>query len=249
MTANRADGTGSHPLDIWHVRLDDGETRTLSLDELDRAYDEGWIHERTLVLEAGAIHWVPLAEIAGLDTAVVPEPPVHEPAPYSIAPLALDTSSAPENRFDALGADEALAALRDDPDATFLTRKRRWPKVMRVASILAVIGVVGVVGFQKRPQIADALATATGKKAALAAQAAAAQAQADVESKAKARAEAETKAKAEAEAKAKARAEAEAKAKAEAEAKAKAEAEVPTMSLSALPNAKKGVRPLPAKKR
>lgn len=253
MMTQGADRSGNHPLDIWHVRLDNGETRALSLDELDRAFDEGWVHERTLVLKAGAIRWVPLGEIAGLDAAPESEP---EPAPYSIAPLALDTNNDFEVQLDNLRTEDALADLAGDPDMTFVTKKSAWPKVMKVVTIAAVVGVLGFVGFRQRAQIQDGFATVTGKKAAAAAQAAAAKAEADTAA-AKAKAEADAKAKAEADARAKSGSPlpapfgGDAKAKAEADAKAKADAAVPTMTLSALPNAKGGKvgKPAPAKRR
>jgi hypothetical protein len=249
MMTNRADvtGSGDQPLDVWHVRLANGETRALSLDELDRAFNEGWVDERTLVLRAGAIRWVPLGEIAGLDDAPEPEP---EPAPYSIAPFALDTNADFEVQLDNLRTEDSLADLAGDPEPTFVTKKRVWPKILKVVSIAAVVGVLGFVGFRQRAQIQDGFATVTGKKAAAAAQAAAAKAEA-VTAAAKAKAEADAKAKAEADARAKAKAKAEADAKAEAEAKAKADAAIPTLNLASLPTAKgvKGVKPAPAKRR
>lgn len=226
--------------EFWHVRLGNGATRVLSLDDLDRAFQDGWVDEHSLVSKTGTAPWVPLGQVAGLDDDVTNAlPESNDAAPYSIAPLALDTDASEfEVRLDRLRSGDALAAYDAQPDPTLTQRSRRWPKVMKVASIVAVLGVLGGVGFQRRPQIKDAIAAATGQKAAEAALAAATKAKADAEVAAKAKAEAEAKAKADAEAKAKA--DADAKAKAEAEAKAKAEAAVPTLSLASLPNAKKG---------
>lgn len=223
--------------EFWHVRLGNGATRVLSLDDLDRAFQDGWVDEHSLVSKTGAAPWVPLGQLAGLDDDVTNAlPDSNDAAPYSIAPLALDTGGSElEVRLDDLRSGDALAARGDEPEPTFLTqRSRRWPKVMKVASIVAVLGVLGGVGFQRRPQIKDAIATATGQKAAEAALAAATRAKAEAEVAAKAKAEAEAKAKAEAEAEAKAKADAKAKAE------AKADAAVPTLSLASLPNAKKG---------
>ena len=58
-------GSGRHDLDIWHVRLADGATRALSLDELDAGFQAGWISESTMVLRAGSLRWAPLSEVAG----------------------------------------------------------------------------------------------------------------------------------------------------------------------------------------
>jgi len=225
--------------EFWHVRLGNGATRVLSLDDLDRAFQDGWVDEHSLVSKTGTAPWVPLGQVAGLDddvTNALPQP--NDAAPYSIAPLALDTGASDlEVRLDDLRSGDALAAYDAQPDPTFLgQRSRRWPKVMKVASIVAVLGVLGGVGFQRRPQIKDAIAAATGQKAAEAALAAATQAKAKAEADAKAKAKAEADAKAKADGEAKAKADADAKA----EAKAKADAAVPTLSLASLPNAKKG---------
>ncbi len=238
MTTNCADvtGSGKHPLDIWHVRLANGETRALSLDELDKAFDEGWVNERTLVLKAGAIRWLPLGEIAGLDES--PEPPPSESVPHSIAPLALDVESDFEVRLDDLRTDDALADLSSEPSETFLTNRKsgRGARVAKVLGAVAVLGVLAGVGFTQRPRIAHAVANAKGVTTSVDAKAKA-EAKTKAEADARAKAEADARAKVDAEAKAKAKADADARAKAEADAKA-----VPTMSLGSLPNAddKKG---------
>jgi hypothetical protein len=53
--------------DSWKVKLDDGQVRTLTLDQLDEGYKDGWIRGRTPVLPEGGFVWKPLRDVAGLD--------------------------------------------------------------------------------------------------------------------------------------------------------------------------------------
>ena len=87
MTQADVTGSGRNHLDTWHVKLANGETRALSLDELDAGFHDGWITERTMVLAAGSLRWAPLGEVAGLDET----PPPVASTPNSIAPLAIDS--------------------------------------------------------------------------------------------------------------------------------------------------------------
>jgi hypothetical protein len=75
----RASGSA---FELWHVQLPAGGVRTLSLDELDAAFQAGSVNERTMVLKAGAIHWTTLGEAAGI-----------EEQPNSLAPFASDVAS------------------------------------------------------------------------------------------------------------------------------------------------------------
>lgn len=56
----------------------------MSIDELDRAFDAGFIHSRTNVLAPGSFKWTTLGEAAGLED----EPPYVEQTP-SLAPMAI----------------------------------------------------------------------------------------------------------------------------------------------------------------
>jgi hypothetical protein len=136
-------GSGRQQLDTWHVKLANGETRALSLDELDAGFHEGWITGRTMVLAAGSSRWAPLGEVAGLDETPAPV----ASSPNSIAPFALDSFDVDVSMDSSSGADVA----------TF--RPRRGRTVLTVMTALAVIGGLGYAGFLGRPAVQRALAS------------------------------------------------------------------------------------------
>jgi hypothetical protein len=53
--------------DVWLVQMRSGELRSMTPEQLDRAYHTDIIDERTLVLSYDGFHWVTLAELAGPD--------------------------------------------------------------------------------------------------------------------------------------------------------------------------------------
>ncbi len=61
--------------DLWQVAVAPGDTRTMTLEQLDAAFEAGLVSETTLIAEAGSSDWEPLYVVAGL------EPPEQEPAP------------------------------------------------------------------------------------------------------------------------------------------------------------------------
>jgi hypothetical protein len=158
-------GSGRNHLDIWHVKLANGEARALSLDELDAGFHDGWITERTMVLAAGSLRWAPLGEVAGLDAT----PPAVASTPNSIAPLAIDSfgleSSGTDLPFD---IDVALDGDSDADMAAF--RPRRGRTVLKLVTSLVVIGGLGFTGFLGRPAVQRALAS-RGHTSSLAAEA------------------------------------------------------------------------------
>ncbi|MDB5214582.1 MAG: hypothetical protein JWO86_2509 [Myxococcaceae bacterium] len=129
--------------DTWHVKLANGETRALSLDELDTGFHDGWINERTMVLAAGSTRWAPLGEVAGLDETPAPV----ASTPNSIAPFALDSFDIDVALDSSSGAD--LVAFRP----------RRGRTVLKVMTALVVIGGLGFAGFLGRPAVQRALAS------------------------------------------------------------------------------------------
>lgn len=114
-------------IELWHVRLANGEMRTLDVDQLDAAFHAGWITPTTPVLAPGESQWTTLARAAGLE-----EP---EPAPYSIAPVAYGP---------AYDVDVDLAS---GLDATAL-RPRRWPWVLGFAAVVAFVAAAGFGGMK-----------------------------------------------------------------------------------------------------
>ena len=103
--------------DLWHVQLASGDLEILTLDQLDDAFQNGRIDERTMVLQGGGLTWSRLGDIlgddAGVDEAVAAPRQVAAPhqdimAP-SVRPLAYDV--APSAHSVGLLADDDF-----DPD-------------------------------------------------------------------------------------------------------------------------------------
>ncbi len=80
----------------WYVRLPNGNVITVSLDDLDAAFQRGDVTEETLVFRQGMKEWLPLGQAAGLDdandTTQTAPPPVQAAAPSSMAPFAVPVS-------------------------------------------------------------------------------------------------------------------------------------------------------------
>ena len=154
-------GSGRHPLDTWHVKLANGETRALSLDELDAAFHEGWIDERTPVLAAGAIRWAPLGEVAGLDGT--PPPPSM---PNSIAPLAFDTFGLDSNAGDDIPFDLDVPIDAESDADVLAFRPRRGRKILGIMTAMIVVAGLGFVGFRATPALQRAIASRDGGRSA-----------------------------------------------------------------------------------
>lgn len=114
-------------IELWHVRLSNGEVRTMDVDQLDAGFHAGWISATTPVLAPGESEWTTLARAAGLE-----EP---EPAPYSIAPVAYGPA------YD-VDVDLASAAEVD------ALRPRRWPWVLGFAAVTAFVAAAGFGGMK-----------------------------------------------------------------------------------------------------
>ncbi len=68
--------------DLWQVAVAPGDTRMMTLEQLDAAFEAGLVNESTLIAEAGSRDWEPLYVVAGLEPPssvgqhTVPGPPV-----------------------------------------------------------------------------------------------------------------------------------------------------------------------------
>jgi hypothetical protein len=135
--------------DVWHVQLPSGDVCMMTLELLDDAYQDGLIHERSLVWKEGSPGWLTLAEVAGLedDSAVSQLPPApteysQTPPPYSVGPL----STAP------VAAD--IGDMDFDLDAVSFRPKKRSP--LRWLAAAAVVGAAAF-GFAKRGALVGSL--------------------------------------------------------------------------------------------
>ncbi len=99
-TLDAASGTDNQA-DLWHVQVAAGDLRTMSLDELDSAFQDGVINEGTYVRHDGADTWAQLGQVLGSDDAeaplhephaadldTIPAPPAASEPPIAVAPLA-----------------------------------------------------------------------------------------------------------------------------------------------------------------
>lgn len=83
------------PIEFWQVQMPNGSVCTMTLDELDAAFQGGRIDEGTYVLKAGDASWATLGALLGLDAPVAPVASVTPP-PVVLAPVSYPPpSSAP----------------------------------------------------------------------------------------------------------------------------------------------------------
>jgi hypothetical protein len=108
-----------HEDDMWLVKLDDGHVRSMTLDQLDAAFQRDEIHERTMICRDGGDRWITLAEELGLES-----PP---PAPRSTSPSVLP-----------------VVADVDDDDHHAFAGSRKGTRVIAVVLGTLVLGAFGV---------------------------------------------------------------------------------------------------------
>jgi hypothetical protein len=117
----------SADLELFHVSLRDGSVRTMTIDQVDEAFNAGVIDAKTPVVRAGDLRWSTLGEIAGLDDEA---PPQASYVPSSVAPMALDDDEIPPE-----------------------LRPKRRGRVFAKALALVVIAGLGYAGTQARPDL------------------------------------------------------------------------------------------------
>lgn len=121
--------------DNWYVTAPDGQVKTVTLDQLDAAFQAGHIDEATLVCQVGGTRWQTLREVAGLDETETP-PPVSV-APNSLMPVAL-----PAQLATGVGPRPAIVLDDDEiPSASSLRSNRPLLFVGIAAAALVLAGV------------------------------------------------------------------------------------------------------------
>jgi hypothetical protein len=133
----------SDPIEFWHVQLPDGSVSTMTLDELDSAFQLGNINEQTYVIKDGDSKWATLALLLGLDE---PKPPAQGPS-RTAAPAYVF----PSTPTDFVAANSLRPVVSDvDFDLDFDTPAFRSSKkrtlVMSVAAVAAVGALVATLG-------------------------------------------------------------------------------------------------------
>jgi hypothetical protein len=146
------------PIEFWHVQLPDGSVSTMTLDDLDVAFQIGTVHEQTYVLKQGEATWATLATLLGLET---PEPPPRAPAP--VAKPMNASSFAPTDFMVASSLRPVVSDVDDDLDfdaPPFRSSKKRT-LVKSVAAIAAVAAIVAAVGSGRVANFSSSRALAT----------------------------------------------------------------------------------------
>jgi hypothetical protein len=144
------------PIEFWHVRLPNGSVCTMTLDDLDDAFQNGKIDERTYVLKQGDTAWATLGALLGIDDA--PAAPSVTPPPVVVAPISYPppVSSVPIYSLRPVVSD------LDDSDLDFAGPQFRSSK-KRTAMIAG-----GVVGAALIAIAVATLGSSDGKQAPIA---------------------------------------------------------------------------------
>ena len=137
-----------HDEEMWLVKLDDGHVRSMTLDELDAAFQRDEIHERTMICRDGGDRWITLAEELGLEPSA--PPPSSSSATPSVLPVVADVDD-------------------DDHDHHAFSRSRKGTRVVGI-----MLGVIVLGAFGAFATMTAVNASRTRARAALASQLAAA---------------------------------------------------------------------------
>jgi hypothetical protein len=152
--------------ELWHVRLATGEVHMVTLEQLDDAFQNGWIDESTLVSQDGS-DWSPLGEAAGLGSEEEAPAPAPQPVatrnqgygyPGETTPT-IFTSSPPTFQSPMSTAPVAFE-IDDDLDAPFRPRKRKWVYAFAAVAIVGA-GGFGFTKMDSAPQIPPPVAAAS----------------------------------------------------------------------------------------
>jgi hypothetical protein len=144
--------------ELWLVQLSPTETRALTLEQVDEAYQAGAIHEGTLICEAGTGAWQPLYVVAGLEpprmtTPGAPPPPAPLAAPVppsnvDLPPPSASPRSAPPTPSAAprTAPPTASAAPRTAPPTASAASRSAppTPRVMTTTQPVAAKPISGV---------------------------------------------------------------------------------------------------------
>jgi hypothetical protein len=171
--------------DIWRVQLATGGSRTMTLDELDEAFQNGDIDEGTPVLPPGSTNWVRLADAAGLDAPSAEPAPSLAPVAVSAAPLPPDTTRNVQSSTDvAPEIPPPPVDLSTLDDNAFKSNKgKRFAMIGGIAAVILGLGAFGAIklgaaastvgpspllkGYANAPQAAEELPAPAFKPAAL----------------------------------------------------------------------------------
>ncbi len=115
--------------EIWQIKLPTGDVRSGTLEQLDEAFAQGAIDERTLVRREGTDTWITLAEAAGIEAA-----PPTEPAGASAPPTMPPSAPPPAITTD----------LDLDVDENALRASSKKSIAIIAGAAIAVVALAGV---------------------------------------------------------------------------------------------------------
>jgi hypothetical protein len=129
--------------ETWQVAIAPNNVQTMTLDQLDAAYEQGVITEQTLVWTDGMEQWLPLAEVAGgEEEEAAAAPPAAEPTAPAVAPAPAAAASS----IPVAPAPVAAAPVAAAPAA----QAGSFPPA-GIAQPSAVPGPVGTIGAPQGP--------------------------------------------------------------------------------------------------
>jgi hypothetical protein len=136
--------------DVWHVQLESGEVRILTLDQLDAFYQNGIIDEETYILRDGTMEWLKLRDVLGESE------PAAQPARPAAAPAVLSYGSVPpyqppyQTHYSTRPVvSEIDPGELDDLDALPFKRSSKGKYILGVGAIGAVALMVAVLGANR----------------------------------------------------------------------------------------------------
>ena len=142
--------------DIWHVQLESGEVRQLTLDQLDAFYQNGIIDEETYILQDGEMEWKTLRQVLGLEAEpepAVPAAPTTTPE-LSPTPAPISYGAVPSYRPSPLPYSiRPVVSEIDADEAAFddaMFKKSNKPRYFVAGGIVAAVAVMlAVVGASR----------------------------------------------------------------------------------------------------
>jgi hypothetical protein len=136
--------------DAWHVQLESGEVRILTLDQLDRFYQNSIIDEDTYVLQDGEMQWRKLGEVIGGD-AEEEAPPPPKPQVVLVAPTPTPSPALVAYTPPPVYQPQSIRPVVSEIDADELSfddamfKKSNKVKYVAVGAILTALAAMGAV--------------------------------------------------------------------------------------------------------
>jgi len=164
----------SESLDLWYVKLPNGDVHRVTLDQLDGAFQGGRIDGRTMVMPAESSEptaWTSLSQLLGLEdepavpAVQAPPPPTvvaaQAVAPYSyapvasVAPAAVSTTPPPVTYARVQPVANSLRPMsfdlgNDDLADVPFQRKSRKGWAVAIVALAAAAGIAGFVSTHPR---------------------------------------------------------------------------------------------------